>query len=81
MPGHRILIILESPKERMEYVRFFEDLGFLVDASPDGSDAFAYLVEKKSDIVIADVATPNFSAIEFLKKIDERRRVLFFFRS
>lgn len=71
MPGHRIFIILENPKERMEYVRFFEDLGFLVDASPDGSDAFAYLVEKKSDIVIADVATPNFSAIEFLKKIDE----------
>jgi len=39
MPGHRIFIILENPKERMEYVRFFEDLGFLVDATPDGSNA------------------------------------------
>jgi DNA-binding NtrC family response regulator len=71
MPGHRILIILENPKERMEYVRFFEDLGFLIDTIPDGSDAFSFLVEKKSDIVIADVATPGFLAIEFLKKINE----------
>jgi two-component system response regulator FlrC len=71
MPGHRIFIILENPKERMEYVRFFEDLGFLVDATPDGAGALLYLVEKKPDMVIADVATPSFSAIEFLKKVDE----------
>ncbi|MBU1345113.1 MAG: sigma-54 dependent transcriptional regulator [Proteobacteria bacterium] len=71
MPGHRIFIILENPKERMEYVRFFEDLGFLVDFTPDGSDVLRYLIEKKTDVVIADVATPGFSAIEFLKKVDE----------
>ena len=73
MPGHRIFIILENPKERMGYVRFFEDLGFLVDASPDGSDAFSYLVERKPDMVIADIATPGFSAVEFLKKINEAK--------
>lgn len=70
MPGHRIFIILENPKERMEYVRFFEDLGFLVDAVPDGSDALSYLLTKKTDMVIADVATPGFSAIDFLKKMN-----------
>jgi DNA-binding NtrC family response regulator len=69
MPGHRIFIILENPKERMAYVRLFEDLGFLVDAAPDGSGALEYLIESKPDIVIADDATPGFSAIEFLKKI------------
>lgn len=57
----------------MGYVRFFEDLGFLVDASPDGSDAFSYLVERKPDMVIADIATPGFSAVEFLKKINEAK--------
>ena len=73
MPGHRIFIILENPKERMEYVRFFEDLGFLVDATPDGSDALAYLIEEKPDMVIADVGTPSFSASEFLKKVEEAK--------
>ncbi|MCP3941222.1 MAG: sigma-54-dependent Fis family transcriptional regulator [Desulfobacteraceae bacterium] len=69
MPGHRIFIILENPKERMAYVRLFEDLGFLVDAVPDGTDVLDYLIQSKPDIVIADDATPGFSALEFLKKI------------
>nr|WP_022664727.1 sigma-54 dependent transcriptional regulator [Desulfospira joergensenii] len=68
MPGHRIFIILENPKERMEYVEMFEGLGFLVDAVPEGSRAAEYLVEKKPDVVIADDATPEFSSIDFLKK-------------
>ncbi|MBA3008836.1 MAG: sigma-54 dependent transcriptional regulator [Proteobacteria bacterium] len=69
MPGHRIFIILENPKERMAYVGLFEDLGFLVDAVPDGTTALEYLVENKPDIVIADDTTPGFPAIEFLKTI------------
>jgi two-component system response regulator FlrC len=68
MPGNRIFIILENSKERMAYVRLFEDLGFLVDAVPDGASAQEYLIQSKPDIVIADDSTPNFSAIEFLKK-------------
>ncbi|NOX35009.1 MAG: sigma-54-dependent Fis family transcriptional regulator [Deltaproteobacteria bacterium] len=71
MPGHRIFIIVENPKERMEYVRFFEDFGFFVDTDPDGSKALSFLIEKKPDMVIADVETPGFSAVEFLKKVDE----------
>lgn len=71
MPGHKIFFIIENPKERMEYVRFFENLGFLVETTPDGSEAFSYLAEKKPDITIADISTPGFSAIDFLKKINE----------
>ncbi|MFA5902530.1 MAG: sigma-54 dependent transcriptional regulator [Desulfobacula sp.] len=71
MPGHKIFIIIENPKERMEYVRFFENLGFLVEATPDGSDAEAYLIEKKPDITIADITTPGFNAVDFLKKINQ----------
>ncbi|MBU1196465.1 MAG: sigma-54 dependent transcriptional regulator [Proteobacteria bacterium] len=75
MPGHRILIILENPKERMAYARFFEDLGFLVDAIPDGSQVFSYLKENKTDLVISDVATPGLSAVDFLKKINENNMI------
>ncbi|MCF6247320.1 MAG: sigma-54 dependent transcriptional regulator [Desulfobacula sp.] len=68
MPGHRIFIILENPKERIEYVRLFEELGFLVDATPDGSNAISYLLENKPILVVADIATPEFSATKFLKQ-------------
>jgi len=71
MPGHRILIIQENPKERMAFVRLFEDLGFLVDTVPDGTLVPAYLVESKPDIVIADDSTPGFCAIDFLKETVE----------
>ncbi len=67
MPGHRVFIIVEQPKERMAYTAFFEALGFLVDAVPEGSDAMAYLTEKKPDIVIADESTPGFDAKGFLE--------------
>jgi two-component system response regulator FlrC len=70
MPGHKIFFIIENPKERMEYVRFFENLGFLVETTPDGSEAFSCLAEKKPDIAIADLSTPGFSPIEFLEKIN-----------
>jgi len=73
MPGHRIFIILENPKERMEYVRFFEGLGFLVDATPDGSEALSYLIENKPDMVLADIGTPSFCASEFLKTIEQTK--------
>ncbi|MCA1795166.1 MAG: sigma-54 dependent transcriptional regulator [Desulfobacteraceae bacterium] len=59
---------MEQPKERMAYTAFFEDLGFLVDAVPQGSDALAYLTEKKPDIVIADESTPGFDTKGFLEQ-------------
>ena len=68
MPGHRILIVLENPKERMVYVRFFEDLGFLVDATPEGNEAASYLKEKQPVLTIADIATPGFAAKDFLTR-------------
>jgi two-component system response regulator FlrC len=54
----------------MEYVRFFENSGFLVDAVPDGSDIVPLVSDKKPDIVIADLSTPGFSASGFLEKVD-----------
>jgi len=74
MPGHKIFIILENSKERMAYVRLFEDLGFLVDAVPDGTSALEYLIQNKPDIVIVDDTTPNFCAITFLKKVADSRQ-------
>ena len=69
MPGQRIFIIMENPKERMACVSRFEDLGFMVDSVPDGALSLEYLKDKTPDIVIADDSTPGFLAVKFLKTI------------
>ncbi|MEH0019874.1 MAG: sigma-54 dependent transcriptional regulator [Desulfobacter sp.] len=71
MPGQRILLIIENPKERMTCVSLLEGLGFLVDAVPEGTGALACLAENKPAVVVADDTTPEFSAVEFLKQVAE----------
>jgi two-component system response regulator FlrC len=70
MPGQRVLIILESPKKRIEYTKLVENLGFMVDALPDGSEAESFLSQNEPDMVIADTCTPQFSPFKFLEKIN-----------
>jgi len=69
MPGQRILIIQESPKKRIQYTKLVENLGFLVDALPDGSEAESVFWKNKPDMVIADTSTPQFFPFEFLQKV------------
>ena len=68
MPGQRLFLIIENPKERMTYTDLFEAMGFLVDAVPEGSDALAHLLSQKPAVVVADDGTPGFSALDFLKQ-------------
>ncbi|MCG8687674.1 MAG: sigma-54 dependent transcriptional regulator [Desulfobacterales bacterium] len=68
MPGQRLFLITENPKERMTYTDLFEGMGFLVDSVPEGAGALDYLAENKPEVVVADDATPGFSALEFLKQ-------------
>ena len=68
MPGQRLFLIIENPKERMIYTDLFEGMGFLVDAVPEGSGALSHLLAQKPEVVVADDATPGFSALDFLKQ-------------
>ena len=68
MPGQRLFLIIENPKERMTYTGLFEGMGFMVDAVPDGSDALTHLLSQKPAVVVADDGTPGFSALDFLKQ-------------
>ena len=71
MPGQRIFLIAEHPKERMGLVELFEQMGFLVDAVPDGTTAADYLAQSKPDLVVADDGAPEFFSLEFLKLCSE----------
>ncbi|NDY73391.1 sigma-54-dependent Fis family transcriptional regulator [Desulfobacter hydrogenophilus] len=68
MPGQRLFLIIENPKERMTYTDLFETMGFLVDAVPEGSDAITHVLSQKPAVVVADDGTPGFSALDFLKQ-------------
>ncbi len=68
MPGQKLFLIIENPKERMIYTDLFEGMGFLVDAVPEGSGALNYLLSQKPEVVVADDGTPGFSALDFLKQ-------------
>ena len=68
MPGQRLFLIIENPKERMTYTDLFEGMGFLVDAVPEGSGTLNHLLSQKPAVVVADDATPGFSALDFLKQ-------------
>ncbi|MCG8552283.1 MAG: sigma 54-interacting transcriptional regulator, partial [Desulfobacterales bacterium] len=68
MSGQRLFLIIENPKERMTYTNLFEEMGFLVDAVPEGSDAINLLFSQKPVVVVADDSTPGFSALDFLKQ-------------
>ncbi|MCK5541233.1 MAG: sigma-54-dependent Fis family transcriptional regulator [Desulfobacterales bacterium] len=70
MPNQRVLIIQESPQKRIQYTKLVENLGFLVDALPDGSEAESVLLQNKPAMVIADTSTPQFFPFEFLKKVN-----------
>ncbi|MCK5098657.1 MAG: sigma-54-dependent Fis family transcriptional regulator, partial [Desulfobacteraceae bacterium] len=70
MPAKRVLIIQESPKKRIKYTKLIENLGFMVDALPDGSEAESVLSQIEPDMVIADTSAPQFFPFEFLKKIN-----------
>jgi len=52
----------------MIYTDLFEGMGFLVDAVPEGSDAFDHLISQKPEVVVADDGTPGFSALAFLRQ-------------
>ena len=71
MSGHRLFIISENPKERMEFSQLFEGMGLRVDSTPSGDDVDIYLAEKEPDLIIADDTTPGLDALGLLTHINE----------
>jgi len=74
MPGQRLFLIIENPKDRMTYTTLFEGMGFLVDGVPDGGSAMEYLRENSPRVVVADDGTPDFSALDFLKETSSLKK-------
>ena len=48
-----------------------EDIGYIVDLSSDGEDAFSKILSKKYDLVVLDLNLPKMNGITLLKRIKE----------
>ncbi|MCP4114781.1 MAG: sigma-54-dependent Fis family transcriptional regulator [Desulfobacteraceae bacterium] len=69
MPGQQILIIEESPRERMAYTGILESLGCDVKIALDGAEAQSAIAKGDFEMILADFNTPHFFPIRFIQKV------------
>jgi len=69
MSGDRILILEETPRERMQLSAWLEDMGYNVTSTADSGQAESAGLKHQYRMMIVDVSAPGLSGIDFLKKI------------
>ena len=71
MVDNRILIIQENFRERVEMTEALENEGFKVDSVQNGTAVEALISRYRFALVVADLDTPEFSALDFLERLKE----------
>ncbi len=71
MVENRILIIQENFRERVEMTEALENEGFKVDSVQSGMAVEALISRYRFALVVADLDTPEFSALDFLERLKE----------
>ncbi len=72
MPGQQILIIEESPRERMAFSEILESLGCEVEIALDGTEAQSAIARNDFEMILADFNTPHFSPIRFIQQVKSK---------
>ena len=70
--GRRILVVEDEPINRLLAVSELEDLGYLVDAVPDGRTALRALAREAYDLVLMDCQMPVLDGYETTSQIRRR---------
>jgi DNA-binding response OmpR family regulator len=64
----RLLIVDDEPEIRSTMTAYFSEIGYEVDAAPDGIGALAELT-RGYDGVLSDIKMPGCGGIEFLRQV------------
>jgi CheY-like chemotaxis protein len=72
----RILLVDDSPVERLALGHFLRRAGYFVDEAEDGRSALAHLQNRESDILLLDLQMPGISGFEVLSYLQQHRRGL-----
>jgi two-component system copper resistance phosphate regulon response regulator CusR len=65
----RLLIVEDFDLLRKTLVRGFEDQGFAVDATGDGTEGLWYATSNEYDVIILDIMLPGKSGLDILKAL------------
>jgi CheY-like chemotaxis protein len=72
----RILLVDDSPVERMALGHFLRRAGYKVDEAEDGRSALAHLQNRECDLLLLDLQMPGMSGFEVLTYLQKHRRGL-----
>jgi two-component system sensor histidine kinase TorS len=74
-PVH-ILLVDDSPVERLALGHYLRRHGYAVDEAEDGKSALAHLQNREVDLLLLDLQMPEMSGFEVLKYLQKHRRGL-----
>lgn len=67
--GVKILVIEDEPDLRQLYVEVLKNAGYTVEIARDGDEGYAFIRDKKYDLVLLDLIMPKMSGVEILDNI------------
>lgn len=65
----RVLVVDDSPPNRLVAVGHLEAAGYEVDAVETGEDALAFLADQRTDLVVLDVLMPGIGGFETCRRL------------
>src|SRR4051812_44184124 len=72
----RILLVDDSPVERMALAHYLRRSGYEVDEAGDGESAISQLQNREVDAVLLDLQMPGVSGFEVLSYLQKHRKAL-----
>ena len=72
----RLLLVDDSPVERLGLAHFLRRAGYAVDEAGDGKAALAHLQNREVDMLLLDLQMPGMSGFDVLSYLQQHRRGL-----
>jgi len=72
----RVLLVDDSPVERLALGHFLRNAGYLVDEAGDGESAILHVKHREVDLMLLDLQMPGGGGFAVLKYLQEHRRAL-----
>jgi DNA-binding response OmpR family regulator len=74
--GPRLLLVDDSPIERLALAHYLRSQGYKVDEAGDGKAALFFLKHRPVDLLLLDLQMPDVDGFDVLNYIHEHRRAL-----
>jgi len=75
-PLARLLLVDDSPVERLALAHYLRNAGYAVDEAGDGDAAILHIKHRPVDLVLLDLHMPELDGFGVLRYLQEHRRAL-----